>query len=402
MCVCVCVCVCVCACVRVCVCVCVCQARSSHRFEGSNEPHFVRQVSFFFFLLVRFTSAPCLVITQRLCSSNKEIWWNESSTVNVCTIVVLWASARPRLGGSEPFFMGSLPPTSTEVWWTTAFFSSSARRPTAGVQKSTLSMVSAFFILLDCSAHSVVCHSCKVLQSTKKQTKESDMDGQAKLFPFSFSRGQSSNQPKPNPSSSGSSEQIRKPSSSKESISSPLEEEQRSRSQSVSAPSSILGFNIGTIGGRRFLCAMRSVSQKSWSRWADDHEAHDQLELIYVSSCVEGRKCMIVNLKLLTKIGQNLLILETICKNFSGASPRTLTFLKSNSPQHPLGYAPVCVYLTKLTCVSLVLMVYAWMREYSALFHKRLTRRAILQAAVCPFQAVNVAIGWKEEKEKHE
>ena len=30
------------------------QARSSHRFEGSNEPPFVRQVSFF---LVRFTSA---------------------------------------------------------------------------------------------------------------------------------------------------------------------------------------------------------------------------------------------------------------------------------------------------------------------------------------------------------
>ena len=25
------------------------QARSSHRFEGSNEPPFVRQVSFFFF-----------------------------------------------------------------------------------------------------------------------------------------------------------------------------------------------------------------------------------------------------------------------------------------------------------------------------------------------------------------
>ena len=138
------------------------------------------------------------------------------------------------------------------------------------------------------------------------------MDGQAKLFPFSFSRGQSGNQPEPNPSSSGSSEQIRKPSSSKEWTSSPLKEEQRSRSQSVSAPSSIRGFNSGRIRGRRFLCTMRSVSQKSWSRWAVDHEAYDQLELIYVSSCVEGRNCMIVNLKLLTKIGQNLLILDTI------------------------------------------------------------------------------------------
>ena len=33
----------------------------------------------------------------------------------------------------------------------------------------------------------------------------------------------------------------------------------------------------------RFLCTIRSVSQKSWSRWAVNHEAYDQLELIYVS-----------------------------------------------------------------------------------------------------------------------
>ena len=45
------------------------QARNSHRFEGSNEP--LRSPSFVFFL-VRFTSAPCLVITRRLCSSNKD------------------------------------------------------------------------------------------------------------------------------------------------------------------------------------------------------------------------------------------------------------------------------------------------------------------------------------------
>ena len=75
-------------------------------------------------------------------------------------------------------------------------------------------------------AQRAVCHSCKVLQSTMKRTKESDMDGQGKLFSFGFSRGQSGNQPERNPSSSsGSSEQIRKPSSSKESTSSPLEEE---------------------------------------------------------------------------------------------------------------------------------------------------------------------------------
>ena len=70
------------------------------------------------------------------------------------------------------------------------------------------------------------------------------MDGQAKLFSFGFSRGRSGNQPEPNPSSSGSSEQIRKPSSSKESTSCQLEEEQRFRIQYVTAPSSIPGFDI--------------------------------------------------------------------------------------------------------------------------------------------------------------
>ena len=52
-------------------------------------------------------------------------------------------------------------------------------------------------------------------------------------------------------SSNKASEQIRKPSSSKESTSGPLEEEQRSRSQSVTAPSSIPGFDIGRLLARR-------------------------------------------------------------------------------------------------------------------------------------------------------
>ena len=77
------------------------------------------------------------------------------------------------------------------------------------------------------------------------------MDRQAKLFSFGFSRGRSGNQPEPNPSSSGSSEQIRKPSSSKELTSSLLEEEQRSRSQSVTAPSSIPRFDNGCLLARR-------------------------------------------------------------------------------------------------------------------------------------------------------
>ena len=76
-----------------------------------------------------------------------------------------------------------------------------------------------------------------------KRTKESNMCGQTKLFFSGFSRGRGGNQPEPNPSFSGSSEQIRKPSSSKELTSSPLDEEQRSRSQSVTAHSSIPGFD---------------------------------------------------------------------------------------------------------------------------------------------------------------
>ena len=182
------------------------------------------------------------------------------------------------------------------------------------------------------------------------------MDGQAKLFSFGFSRGRSGNQPKPNPSSFGSSEQIQKPSFSKELTSSPLEEEQCSRSQSVTAPSFIPGFNIGCIGARRFLCTMRSVSQKSWSRcWAVDHEANDQLELIYVSCCVEGRNCMMLKrwldmaertdrasyLKLLTKIGQNCSIRHNLQKNFRGGGQAPDPHLpKSNCSQYPLSYAP--------------------------------------------------------------
>ena len=250
------------------------QARSSHRFVGSNEPPFVRQVSFFTCSLYE-RALSChhtasLQLKQRNLVERDLDCQRDDSRVR-------WASLRPRLRRDQ-------------------------RRPSspalhAGqlrvVQKKKASSRWYQHFSSSSIAQRAVCHSCKDLQSTMKRTKESDMDGQAKLFSFGFSLGRSGNQPEPNPCSSGSSEQIRKPSSPKESTSSPLEEEQRPRSQSVTAPSSIPGFNIGRIGGRKFLCTMRSVSQKSWSRcWAVDHEAYDQLELIYVSSCVEGRNCM--------------------------------------------------------------------------------------------------------------
>ena len=132
-----------------------------------------------------------------------------TSTVNVCTIAVRRASARPRLRCDQRR-------------------PSSLALPQANgrcTKKRTLSMYQHFSS--SSIAQPAVCHSCKVLQSTMKRTKESDMDGQAELFSFGFSRWRSGNQPQPNPSSSGSSEQIQKPSSSKESTSSPLEEEQR-------------------------------------------------------------------------------------------------------------------------------------------------------------------------------
>ena len=101
----------------------------------TNPPSFAK----FHFFLVRFTSALCLVITRRLCSSSKEIWSNGTSTVNVCTKAVRWASARPRLRCDQRR------PSSLAL-------SAGLRRV---YKKSTLSMVSAFFILLDRSAHSV-------------------------------------------------------------------------------------------------------------------------------------------------------------------------------------------------------------------------------------------------------
>ena len=114
------------------------EARSSHRFEGSNEPPFVRQVSFFF--LVRFTSAPCLVITRRLCRSNKDERNLVAVTGGDCEqCAVRWASARPRLRCDQRR-PSSLALPQAYGWCT---------------KKKTALDVSAFFILLDRSARSV-------------------------------------------------------------------------------------------------------------------------------------------------------------------------------------------------------------------------------------------------------
>ena len=160
----------------------------------TNPPSFAK---FRFFSCSLYERAPCLVITRRLCSSNAEIWSN--------------GTVMQRVHESRALGVAT---TSTE----------------AGCDQRQRVHFSFSSI-----AQRAVCHSCKVLQSTMKRTKESDMDGQAKLFSFGFSRGRNGNQLEPNPSSSGSSEQNRKPSFSKESTSSQLEQEQRCRSQTVTA-----------------------------------------------------------------------------------------------------------------------------------------------------------------------
>ena len=114
-----------------------------------NPPSFAK----FRFFLVRFTSAPCLVITRCLCSSNKEIWSNGTSTVNVCTIAVRWASARPRLRCDQQR-------------------PSSLALPT-GLRRFSKKIRSRRYqhFLSSWIAQRTVCHSCKVLQNTMKRTK---------------------------------------------------------------------------------------------------------------------------------------------------------------------------------------------------------------------------------------
>ena len=202
-------------------------------------------------------------------------------------------------------------------------------------------------------AQRAVCHSCKVLQSTMKRTKESGMDRQAKLFSFGFSRGRSGNQAEPNgltlllvvhlsrfeslrPRKSRQAVRSKKNNTlevimwlrpvllssrvrhraltckercgrgrlrfrqartSEERKQSYRQELRLSEALSERLPATVQGKMAGRemayvlrIGGRRFLCTMRSVSKKSWSRcWAVDHEAYDQLDKRFNNP--EGARC---------------------------------------------------------------------------------------------------------------
>ena len=138
------------------------QARSSHRLEGSNEPPFVRQVLFFSCSLYERALSCHHTTSLQLKQSLKNLV--ERDCQRVCTKAVRWASPRPRLRWVYK---------KVRSRWN---------------QHSSSSSI----------AQHAVCHSCKVLQSTMKRMKESDMDGQTKLFSFGFSRGRSGNQPEPN------------------------------------------------------------------------------------------------------------------------------------------------------------------------------------------------------------
>ena len=140
------------------------QARSSHRFEGSNEPPFVRQVSFFFLFALRAR----LVLSSHDVSAAQTRLSKKFGRTGLSTCLVHESRA---VGVAT---------TSTEV----------------GVLKKVRSRWYQHFSSSSI-AQRAVCHSCKVLQSTMKRTKESDMDGQAKLFSFGFSRGRSV-EPEPN------------------------------------------------------------------------------------------------------------------------------------------------------------------------------------------------------------
>ena len=180
------------------------QARSSHRFEGSNEPPFVRQVSFFSCSL--YAPAPCLVITRRLCSSNTEI--SSNGTVNVCTKAVRWASPRPRLRCDQR---------------RRVHFSSSS------------------------IAQRAVCHSRKVLQSTMKRTvRNPTWTDKPSSFPSVLVEGEAA----VNPIQTllllvhlSRFESLR-PRKSRQAVSS-KKNNALDRSQSVTAPSSIPGFDNG-------------------------------------------------------------------------------------------------------------------------------------------------------------
>ena len=144
------------------------QARSSHRFEGSNEPPFVRQVSLFFSCSLYERALSChhtafLQLKQRNLVERDV----DCQRVHVCTIAVRWASPRPRLRCDQ-------------------------RRSSLALRAGPLRVVQKKHALDEHFSSSsivqhAVCHSCKILQSTMKRTNESDMDGQAKLFSFDFS-----------------------------------------------------------------------------------------------------------------------------------------------------------------------------------------------------------------------
>ena len=234
----------------------------------TNPPSFAKfQFSFYLFVL-----RARLVLSSHDVSAAQA---NGTSTVNVCTKAVRWASARPRLRCDQrrPSSL-ALPAGLRRVY-----------------KKSRLSMVSAIFILLALSAQCVTpARSCKARSNERRNPTRTDK-------PSSFLSVLVEGEAAINPSQTllvlvhlSRFESLR-PRKSRQAVRS----KKNNALESVSAPSSIRRFNIGRIGGRRFLCTMRSVSQKSWSRcWAVDHKAYDQLELIYVSSCVEGRKCMML------------------------------------------------------------------------------------------------------------
>ena len=255
--------------------------------------------------------------------------------------------------------------TSTEVWLTTAFLSTSARRPTAGVQKkrkkNALDGISIFHpprsLITQCVTPA---RSCKARWNERRNPTWTDK-------PSSFLSVLVEGETAINPSQTI----LLLVNLSRFKSLRPRKSRQAVRSKKNGAlkvylllhPVLFPGSTSGASehGGFCVPCALFHT-RKSWSRcWAVDHEAYDQLELIYISSCVEGRNCMMLKRwldmadrtdrasDLLTKIGQNVIVWNRGLRGREEKEDKMcsfrhnlhkISFLKSNSPQYPLGYAP--------------------------------------------------------------
>ena len=312
----------------------------------------------------------------------------------MCTIAVRWASA-----------IGT---TSTEVWSTTAFFSSSAAGLRPVYKNSTLSLVSAFFILLRRSLSAQCVTPARSFKARWKERTNPTWTDKPSSSLLVLVEGEAAINP-------SQTLLLLVHLSRFESLLFVLErvDKQSARRRTTLSKSICDCAQFYSrvqhrahwrteVSVYHALCFTEVVVKMlgSWSRrqWPTGtdlclmlcwrKELHDVQEMIRYGWTDRAY------LKLLTKIGKNLLILDTICKNFSGGKPRTPTFLKSNSPQYPLGYAPVhlfsLLFLSLLSFLSLSL-------SHSLILSLSLSRNSLSWSGAA-HQRSNSPLEWKSHR----